>query len=458
MAKLLIVVVFSFSILFYEFIIIIVEGRSFGGFMINPYLIGESSDFYIYYVVNQEESSFPEKLDGSIGVTFDNKVNGMVHRIVNLSAQISQSVNKPNSDERLWINPTLAVHAFVVLGQGANGHIMRVGEAAGPGIVRANISICDADWTAMVIFKPKSQDFCDMIVKNMELELQPDANSKTAQYPAVKGFLSSFHQQDEEIDSKNLVRLAYAMSDFIRGSSIRDIEGAPKDAICSAVALRVLQASVIMSKITEKEFEKYREIPRDDLAKLLLIKLNSDQHPLNKELQRSNLFKLSSSKTLPYQIYESLINEMPSSSIYPKAWAMYALHQLDPALFLALKQSPEKAYQSVLKKLLTRLEDYHKQRSELSVTNLISMPFSNRELTEGKIEKVSSPLREQVKIILAGPASIDSLEASLEVLRKFKNEEKSLRAAHKESRGELSQIIVASIAELEILKTYLSNF
>lgn len=274
--------------------------------------IGENSFFDIYKVLNsvRGESEFPADVAGAVGVTFDKHINGIVHNIVNFSAFISCFVHEiEESTDQIGTNLLTASHAFIALGKD-NATALKVGEAAGPGVIRNTISMGDSDWTSMILFLPKNEKVRKNVIRNMNLELLPPSSmKKTAQYPAISGFFSSFKNLNESCLISNKRRLAWALTDFIQNRSIRDSSNCPKEGICSSVALRVLQSSMMMSVIGDSKLEKYSKLERKQLCHKLLEKMQTPNHPLNSQLKSINFLNVNSGITLPYQLYQLLISE-----------------------------------------------------------------------------------------------------------------------------------------------------
>lgn len=274
--------------------------------------IGKNQYFDIYKVYNSTkgEVEFPEQIEGAIGVTFDKHINGIVHKIVNFSAFISCFVNDIE-DTIDGINTDLesASHAFVTLGKD-NAAALKVGEAAGPGIIRNKICMGDSNWTSMFLFVPRDERIREQIVRNINLELTPPSkDEKTAQYPAISGFLASFNNFRENSLVSNNKRMAWALTDLIQNRSIRDATNSPKEGICSSVALRVLQCATLMSCIDESKIKKYAKLERRELCNKLLSKMNDKNHPLHLQIKKANFLSVNSGTTLPYQLYQFLMSE-----------------------------------------------------------------------------------------------------------------------------------------------------
>lgn len=276
---------------------------------LNPGMSNESYDAYIIHNKPGEKIQIPNGYQGSIGITVDDKIQGVLHAGLKIFNNISTArADIAPLDPHFGVDLTNMMHAFVVTDHTTDTHL-DVCEAVGSGFTKAKISIGDNDWTAMILFVPKDAKVREQIVKSSELELQPH-EGKTATYGFIPGVMSVFTRKEIISSATNKKLIASEMADLLKNRSIRDETGNPKEAVCSQLATRVLRASILISKLDGEKQTKYSLLNKDVLEEKLIKKMTKRTSKLTEAYWSSKVFEMQAGPdALPYELYQSLIKE-----------------------------------------------------------------------------------------------------------------------------------------------------
>ncbi len=279
----------------------------------------ESYDAYIIHNKPGEKIQIPEGYRGAIGITVDDKIQGVLHAGLKVFNNVSTARSDIEPiDKHFGVDLTNMMHAFVVTEHNEDTHL-EVCEAVGSGFTKAKIAIGDQDWTAMILFVPKDAKVREQIVKSSEHELKPDVpGGKTAPYGFVAGVVSVFTRKQVLSSAANKEVIASEMADLIKERSIRNKSGDPKEAVCSQLATRVLRASILISKLPEAKVRKYSVLDKAAIEEKLIKKMTITDSPLTKAYWSSKVFDMQASEdALPYELYQTLIKESTIQKVAP---------------------------------------------------------------------------------------------------------------------------------------------
>ncbi len=201
------------------------------------------------------------------------------------------------------------MHAFIVTNQ-FDPTSLSVCEAVKEGITKADIKMGDSDWTSMVLFIPKDLRVSEKIGKNAINELLADETGKVASYAFGAGFKSLFSTKSARIKETNTEVIASEMADLIKGRSIRGASGGAKETVCSQLAIRILRASLLESRLTQEQINDYKQKNITDLRNGLANEMLKANSPVAELYASSKLFQHEADiEALPFELYRSLMEE-----------------------------------------------------------------------------------------------------------------------------------------------------
>ena len=252
----------------------------------------------------------PKNCTGAIGVTLDEKTKGVAHTGLDILNQFSlylqgiESVDRSTGKEYQKF-----MHAFIVTNQ-FDPKGVSVCEAVQNGIRKAEIRIGDTDWTSMIIFIPKDLNVSNKTAEFANAELRPDEMGKVSSYAFGAGFKSLFSRKQQRVTETNTEIIADELANLIRGRSIKDDSGNPKDAVCSQLALRIFRSGLLAAQFSSDEMQKLRQKDKAELKGFLLNELIKADSPVAKLYASCSLFEHEASEeALPFELYRMLMKE-----------------------------------------------------------------------------------------------------------------------------------------------------
>jgi|GEM_PF-3190921 len=276
---------------------------------------GTKYDAYLIHNEPGKKFKLPENFEGAIGVTIDDKLQGLVHSGLKVFNSISAERAGINPiDPNFNIDLTNTMHAFTLLGRGnktaKNESNLKVAEAIGSGITEARISMGDNDWTSMVLFVPRDARARTEIIANSHTEIRPDKAGNSPSYGFVAGVVSIFSEKIILSSRQNKEVIASEMADYLKGRGVKNKSGGPREAICSQLATRILRASTMLSQIPQEKMREYTKLDKADLIEKFVDEMTLHDSPLAKEFWRSNIYQMPVEfDALPFELYVNLMNE-----------------------------------------------------------------------------------------------------------------------------------------------------
>lgn len=267
-------------------------------------------DAYIVHNKPGEKIKLPENCKGAIGITIDDKVNGLVHAGLKVFNNISMNVQDiQKSDSHYGVDLSNIMHAFVVTEHKDNENYLDVVESVQAGVTKGKISMGDEDWTSMVLFVPKDENVRALNVQTSEKESKGAGFSgKTAGYGFVAGVTSVFTKKHIFSSQQNKQLIASEVADFIKHGHVRNLSGNPREAVCSQLATRILRISTITAQISHEKMRSYVQMNKNQLQEELVNEMTNSNTPLHKAYWNSKVMEVQAGvDALPFELYRKLI-------------------------------------------------------------------------------------------------------------------------------------------------------
>lgn len=279
-----------------------------------------NSQYDIAYFDKEDFNKIPDDLEGSIAITVDKSTMTAVHHLVYYGQLLSSYLNgAPRQQTPLLKDKMALCHAMVVLQK--EGDALLVIDADKEvkenrnGVCRSLYRIhYVADITGIVIIKPKSTAVREYNILNATLELTPHMEKQEiVAYDMMKAWQSCFAASDlyaPRCDIATTKReLATTLSHYIHFKNATDEEGRALRAICSVFATRVLQASVLMTALTNEDLTIYQKQSNNAVADRLFNRMNDKSDPIGDLVTHDPLFQLDHRWTLPYQLFDAIVGQ-----------------------------------------------------------------------------------------------------------------------------------------------------
>lgn len=283
-------------------------------------IIGSTENFKLYFVdtrISKKEKLAgvegirSEKFSGSLAITIKMKKHWFIHRWISKWQKLSAKQNGLPADcfkhAPFKINDLM--HGAIVASKPINGKLDFI-HANQFGVVKTKQDLNDKYIDGLLLIVPKDKSVRQTILSQAKVETRPGKSHTNYNY--FRALTSIFYTtklyNQKPLTENAYTRLAGAVVDTLNKRAIMTREGKPKAAICTAFAMRTLQAAQLLSRLTKAEKEAILELPtRKSQIDHLKKWLQDTGHPAGAYILKNTIFRLRDSNTLPYHIFHAIM-------------------------------------------------------------------------------------------------------------------------------------------------------
>lgn len=254
---------------------------------------------------NCSQMSWPENIEGAIGMSVDNDCYYPVHGVIKGMQKLAISLNPRDSD--FPFDPTSYMHAFIVNQDHPTD--LKITEAIGSGTKLSNLKIGDASEHCgkYIFFCPKDK----VLRSNLKL-LGHLAAMKNQPYGFIVGVNAPFQDPvfEQKDFSKRMRVIANIAAEILRGKPITDEKKEVASFVCSSFATAIIQASTLITELEKSDRKQMITLIKEGGKNLneSLYKMAMSTQTVKDNLFNNPIMYLNTFNTMPYQLVDALVS------------------------------------------------------------------------------------------------------------------------------------------------------